>query len=138
MPELTEAGYVETRPDGTKVFTHGHRFPDNTQVITQEYGAQGQLLRAKVEWTGFAGKVLDVTATFGAQGELLKEEGFRAPGMTTPVKELLKPLPARVDDQEGKPAGPSAAPELGKDQAAAPAPVSLREGLERIYGRRSE
>ncbi len=93
MPNLTEAGQVETRADGSKVFTHGHRAPDNVQIVTQEYDPQGRLLRVRAEWSGFAGKVLDVTATCDASGKLLKEEGYRAPDMKTPLSELLRPLP---------------------------------------------
>ncbi|WP_291424554.1 hypothetical protein [Deinococcus sp.] len=93
MPNLTGAGQVETRADGSKVFTHGHRAPDNVQIVTQEYDPQGRMLRVRAEWSGFAGKVLDVTATCDPTGRLLKEEGYRAPDMKTPLSELLRPLP---------------------------------------------
>lgn len=119
MPDLTEAGKVETHADGSKTFTHGHRYPDNTQIVTQNYAPDGQLLSAKVEWSGFAGKVMYVTATFDKDGNLVKEDGFRAEGMTTPVKALLKPLPAA--EAQAKPAAPA------EDH-------SLAEGLKKIYG----
>lgn len=85
---------VEKQADGSILFTHGHRYPDNVQVVEQHHDAAGVLQSAKVKWSGFAGEVLDVTATFDMQGNLAKEEGFRAPDMKTPVKDLLKPLPS--------------------------------------------
>ncbi|MFC3861111.1 hypothetical protein ACFOPQ_10105 [Deinococcus antarcticus] len=143
MPELTDAGKVERRADGSLVFTHGHRFPDNTQRVVQEYDASGRLTGVQVELTGFAGKVLDVRATVDEQGKVLQEEGYRAPEVTTPVQEFIRILPAEAG---------AGAPEM-KAQAVpgevtpAPADVSgghmavhaagtdgIRAGLERIYG----
>lgn len=150
MSELTEAGQVETRSDGTKVFVHGHRYPDNVQVVTQQYDPAGKLVSAKVEWTGFAGKVLDATATFDDSGKLIKEEGYRAPDMTTPIAELLKPLPSAsaqpVAKEQPAKEGPVVVPSLAPDQTAPPvpqspptqptsvAPESISSGLHQIYG----
>lgn len=116
----TPRGQIETvtrQPDGSVVYTHGHRFPDNVQVVEQRHDAAGTLQSARVTWSGFAGPVLDVTATFDAAGKLAKEEGYRAPDMTTPVTELLRPLPANATV-------PAQAP---------PPSVSLADGLHRIY-----
>lgn len=84
---------VQREPDGHAVYTHGHRYPDNVQIVEQRHDADGTLRRARVTWSGLAGPALDVTATFDAQGKLVKEEGHRAPDMTTPVAELIRPLP---------------------------------------------
>lgn len=110
MSDLNEAGKVETRPDGSKVFVHGHRYPDNVQRVTQQYAPDGTLQSAQVEWSGFAGKVLDVTATFDRDGNLVGEEGFRAEGMTTPVKALLRPLPGAAGGAAEAQATPQATP----------------------------
>lgn len=158
MSELTEAGRVETRADGTKTFVHGHRFPDNVQVVTQNYNAAGQLVSAHFEWSGLAGKVLDVTATFDPAGKLIKEEGYRAPEMQTPVVDLLKPLPvgaaaseppakaesatdqtpvdAPVNVPSLAPASPSVQPETGAASLKVDATdsIKIKEGLHKIYG----
>ncbi len=126
MSDLNEAGKVETRPDGSKVFTHGHRYPDNTQVVTQEYGPDGKLHSATVKWSGFAGKVLEVTATFDAEGNLVREDGFRAEGMTTPVKALLKPLPVGASAAaEAARLLPQRMPDSSVAEGAADGPVTV-------------
>ena len=141
MPELTDAGVVERRGDGTLVFTHGHRFPDNSQRVVQEYDASGRLQSVKVELTGFAGKVLDVTAVVDEQGRVVKEEGYRAPEVTTTVQELIKPLPAQPQAQVSAGAEVKAGADAGPVVSPSLAPVSgaesggIRAGLERIYGR---
>lgn len=134
MPELTDAGKVERRADGSLVFTHGHRFPDNTQRVVQEYDASGRLTGVQVELTGFAGKVLDVRATVDEQGKVLQEEGYRAPEVTTTVQELIKPLPAQVAVADVKAAEPAEV-QGAFTAAGAGAPEGIRAGLERIYGR---
>ena len=134
---------MERRADGSLVFTHGHRFPDNTQRVVQEYDASGRLTGVQVELTGFAGKVLDVRATVDEQGKVLQEEGYRAPEVTTPVQEFIRFLPAQAG---------AGAPEMNPGEVTpAPADVSadvsgghmavqaagtdgIRAGLERIYG----
>lgn len=80
----------ERRPDGSRVVTTGHRFPDNVRTVTREYDPQGRLSTARIRWSGFAGELLDLTVTFGPDGKVLKEEGYRAPGVTTSVEELLR------------------------------------------------
>lgn len=113
---MAEINTVDRQEGGSVVFTHGHRYPDNVQIVEQHHDASGKLVSAKVKWSGFAGEVLDVTATFDSSGNLVREEGFRAPEMKTPVKNLLKPLPTDT--------ATSAPP--------APAPT-LAEGLRKIY-----
>lgn len=120
MSEWTEAGEVVKRDDGTLVFMHGHRFPDNVQRVEQEYDAAGRLTTVRVQWSGFAGKILDITASLDERGEVVREDGYRAPEMTTPVSELIKPLP--------EPAVAASSPPEPDGQ------VGLRAGLERIYG----
>ncbi|GHF33229.1 hypothetical protein HNQ07_000294 [Deinococcus metalli] len=96
---------VQTQPGGTLLYTHGHRFPDNVQMVEQRHNAAGTLLSARVTWSGFVGRVLDVTATFDTQGRTVKEEGHRAPGLTTPVTALILPLPARAQQTCAEPGG---------------------------------
>lgn len=142
MTELKPEGRVEVRPDGSKVFTHGHRFPDNTQVVTQEYDSQGKLRTVKAQWTGFAGRVLDVTATLDDAGKVVKEEGYRAPDATMPVTDLIKPLPAgegSASSSAAVPAMPDApitVPDLGggSPSSLSVAAPSIRDGLRAIYG----
>lgn len=139
MPELSEIGQVETRADGSKVFTHGHRFPDNVQKIVQEYDANGRLTSVRAELTGFAGKILDVTAQVDSDGNVLHEEGYRAPEVTTTLKEMIRPLPAeekehvvRVPQESSKVADQAEKPVA---QAVNLPEDGIRAGLERIYGR---
>ena len=89
-PEKQNTPQEERRPDGSRVVTTGHRYPDNVRTITREYGPQGQLSTARIRWSGFAGELLDLTVTFGPDGQVLKEEGYRAPGVTTSAEELLR------------------------------------------------
>lgn len=114
IPDDAPAGQVQTRPDGSKVYTHSLRVPDNTRTVTQEYGPDGHLRSAHVVWSGFAGQVLDVTATFDASGKLVEEQGYRAPDLTTPVSDLIRPLPASVQAQPAPDhAAPVSVPRLG-------------------------
>ncbi|THF88686.1 hypothetical protein E7T09_05760 [Deinococcus sp. KSM4-11] len=125
-PQSGQIDSVQSLPDGGTVYTHGHRFPDNVQVVEQRHGPGGTLQSARVTWTGFAGRVLDVTATFDAQGRLVKEEGYRAPDMTTPVLDLIRPLPRQASPQTVAPTPPQ--PNTGE-----PSAHPIAEGLHRIY-----
>ncbi|MBB5374851.1 hypothetical protein HNQ07_000295 [Deinococcus metalli] len=69
--------------------------PDNTLRVRQSYDRAGRLTGASVRWTGFAGPLLDVRGSFDARGRLVKESGFRAKGVTTPLTAYLRPRPAR-------------------------------------------
>ncbi|WP_019585038.1 hypothetical protein [Deinococcus apachensis] len=75
---------------------HGHRFPDNILRVTQSYDRSGRLTGMTVRQTGFAGRVLDVRGTFDARGRSVKETGFRAPGMGTPLRAYLRAAPDNV------------------------------------------
>ncbi|WP_309570633.1 hypothetical protein [Deinococcus sp.] len=145
-PQTGQLDTVVRQHDGTTVYTHGHRFPDNVQIVEQRHDAQGKLQSAKLTWSGFAGQVLDVTATFDAAGKLVKEEGYRAPEMTTPVTELVKSLPKEVTaapmqvpasttPATSQTPSPATATTTAASLAPLPAtlPDALAEGLHRIY-----
>lgn len=87
--QLDEGGRV-------RFLEHGHRFPDNTLSVTQSYDRAGKLTGITVRQTGFAGRVLDVRGTFDARGRLVKETGFRAPGMGTPLRAYLRAVPGNL------------------------------------------
>lgn len=87
--QLDERGRV-------RFLEHGHRFPDNTLSVTQSYDRAGRLSGITVRQTGFAGRVLDVRGTFDARGRLVKETGFRAPGMGTPLRAYLRAVPGNL------------------------------------------
>lgn len=70
--------------------------PDNTLRVRQSYDHAGNLTGVAVQWSGFAGLLLDVRGAFDRQGRLVKETGYRAKGMTTPLKSYLRPVPART------------------------------------------
>lgn len=120
---------VQREPDGRAVYTHGHRYPDNVQVVEQHHDADGTLRRARVTWSGLAGAALDVTATFDAQGKVVKEEGHRAPDMTTPVAELIRPLPP---GHATATTAPATAPR-GDAPAATPDTTPLAASLRAIF-----
>ena len=90
MTDAQSRPQEERRPDGSRVVTTGHRYPDNVRTIKREYDPQGNLSTARIRWSGFAGELLDLTVTFGPDGQVLKEEGYRAPGVTTSAEELLR------------------------------------------------
>lgn len=75
---------------------HGHRFPDNVLRVTQSYDRAGRLTGAVVRQTGFAGRVLDLRGTFDVRGRLVRESGFRAPGVETPLRAYLRAAPRTV------------------------------------------
>ncbi|KEF34132.1 hypothetical protein RDMS_08585 [Deinococcus sp. RL] len=81
------------RTGRVRFLTHGHRFPDNTLVVRQSYDRAGRLAGVRVEWNGFAGRLLDVRGVFDARGRLVRETGERRAGVTTPLRSFLQPVP---------------------------------------------
>lgn len=83
---VTGAGQV-------RFLTHGHRYPDNTLVVRQSYDRVGRLTGVRVEFSGFAGQVLNVRGVFDARGRLIRETGYRRAGVTTPLRSFIRPVP---------------------------------------------
>ncbi|MBB5232625.1 hypothetical protein [Deinococcus budaensis] len=93
-------GEVRYRVDSqgrVRFLDHGQRFPDNLLRVTQSYDRAGRLGGVTVRQTGFAGRVLELRGTFDARGRLVNETGFRAPGVTAPLRSFLRPAPGRVE-----------------------------------------
>ncbi|UBV43422.1 hypothetical protein LAJ19_04195 [Deinococcus taeanensis] len=73
--------------------TYARLIPDNTLRVWQSYDRRGVLTGARVQWTGFAGRLLDLRGAFNARGQLVKETGYRAPSVTASLRSSLRPLP---------------------------------------------
>ncbi|MFC4427442.1 hypothetical protein [Deinococcus navajonensis] len=80
---------------------HGHLYPDNRLRVRQSYDRAGHLSGVWVQWSGFAGPLLNVRGAFDARGRLMRETGYRRAGVTTPLRSYVRLLPARVRCQEG-------------------------------------
>ena len=83
---MTQAGRV-------RFAEYGHRYPDNVLRVSQSYDRAGHLSGVSVNWSGFAGQILDARAAYGAGGRLLRESGYRRAGFVTPLKSYVKALP---------------------------------------------
>ncbi|WP_104990786.1 hypothetical protein [Deinococcus sp. NW-56] len=81
------------RAGRVRFLTHGHRYPDNTLVVRQSYDRTGRLTGVRVDFSGFAGRLLDVRGVFDARGRLIRETGYRRAGVTTPLRSFIRPLP---------------------------------------------
>ncbi|MPY65908.1 hypothetical protein F8S09_04240 [Deinococcus sp. SDU3-2] len=81
------------RAGWVRFLTHGHRYPDNTLVVRQSYDRAGRLTGVRVDFSGFAGRLLDVRSVFDARGRLIRETGYRRAGVTTPLRSFIRPLP---------------------------------------------
>lgn len=72
---------------------YAHLIPDNTLRVRQSYDHAGRLTGASVQWSGFAGLLLDIRGSFDSRERLVKETGFRAKGFTDSLASYLRPLP---------------------------------------------
>ncbi|WP_295821510.1 hypothetical protein [uncultured Deinococcus sp.] len=91
-----ETTYVLDASGRVRGLVYARLIPDNTLRVRQSYDRAGTLTGVTVQWTGFAGRLLDVRGAFDAQGRLVKETGYRAKGITTPLRAYLRPLPRRA------------------------------------------
>ena len=91
-----ETRYLLDRAGQVRGLEYARLIPDNTLRVRQSYDRAGTLTGASVQWTGFAGRLLDVRGAFDGRGRLVKESGFRARGVTAPLTSYLRPLPLKA------------------------------------------
>lgn len=88
-----------SRSGQVRFLTHGHRYPDNTLAVRQSYDRAGRLTGVRVEFSGFAGQLLNVRGVFDSRGRLIRETGYRRAGVTTPLRSFVRPVPQGVKCQ---------------------------------------
>lgn len=88
-----ETTYLLDRAGQIRSLEYAHLIPDNTLRVRQSYDRSGTLTGASVQWSGFAGRVVDVRGAFDRRGRLVKETGYRASGFTTPLASYLRRVP---------------------------------------------
>lgn len=91
-----ETTYLLDASGRVRGLAYARLIPDNTLRVRQSYDRAGTLTGMAVQWTGFAGRRLDVRGAFDARGRLVRETGYRAKGMTTPLRAYLRPVPRRA------------------------------------------
>lgn len=94
--ERGDTTYLLDRSGRVRSLTYARLVPDNTLRVRQSYDRAGRLTGLSVNWSGFAGRLLDVRGAFDARGRLVKETGFRARGVTTPLGSYLRAVPKGV------------------------------------------
>ncbi|WP_155299447.1 hypothetical protein [Deinococcus kurensis] len=94
--ERGDTTFLLDRSGRVRSLTYARLVPDNRLLVRQSYDRAGQLTGLSVNWSGFAGRLLDVRGSFDARGRLVKETGFRARGVTTPLRSYLRALPKGV------------------------------------------
>ncbi|MCD0166160.1 hypothetical protein [Deinococcus sp. 12RED42] len=94
--ERGDTTYLLDRSGRVRSLTYMRLVPDNRLWVRQSYDRAGRLTGLSVNWSGFAGRLLDVRGAFDAQGRLVKETGFRARGVTTPLGSYLRAVPKGV------------------------------------------
>lgn len=91
--ERGDTTYLLDRSGRVRSLTYARLVPDNRLWVRQSYDRAGRLTGLSVSWSGFAGRLLDVRGSFDARGRLVKETGFRARGVTTPLRSYLRVVP---------------------------------------------
>jgi len=91
--ERGDTTYLLDRSGRVRSLTYAQLVPDNRLWVRQSYDRAGRLTGLSVSWSGFAGRLLDVRGSFDARGRLVKETGFRARGVTTPLGSYLRAVP---------------------------------------------
>ncbi|GGR49281.1 hypothetical protein GCM10008959_08130 [Deinococcus seoulensis] len=91
--ERGDTTFLLDRSGRVRSLTYARLVPDNTLRVRQSYDRAGRLTGLSVSWSGFAGRLLDVRGSFDARGRLVKETGFRARGVTTPLRSYLRAAP---------------------------------------------
>ena len=91
--ERGDTTFLLDRSGRVRSLTYARLVPDNRLLVRQSYDRAGQLTGLSVNWSGFAGRLLDVRASFDARGRLVRETGFRARGVTTPLRSYLRAVP---------------------------------------------
>ncbi|MXV20668.1 hypothetical protein GLX28_13595 [Deinococcus xianganensis] len=94
--EWGDTTYLLDRSGRVRSLTYARLVPDNRLWVRQSYDRAGRLTGLSVNWSGFAGRLLDVRGSFDARGRLVKETGFRARGVTTPLRSYLRAVPKGV------------------------------------------
>ncbi|GAA5435341.1 hypothetical protein Daqu01_00447 [Deinococcus aquaticus] len=90
---IGETLYLLDSAGRVRSLSYARLVPDNTLRVRQSYDRNGKLTGASVLWSGFAGPLLDVRGAFDGRGRLVKETGFRAKGMGTPLRSYLRAVP---------------------------------------------
>lgn len=91
--ERGDTTYLLDHSGRVRSLTYAQLVPDNRLWVRQSYDRAGRLTGLSVSWSGFAGRLLDVRGSFDARGRLVKETGFRARGVTTPLGSYLRAVP---------------------------------------------
>ncbi|WP_157883000.1 hypothetical protein [Deinococcus soli (ex Cha et al. 2016)] len=91
--ERGDTTYLLDNTGRVRSLTYARLLPDNRLWVRQSYDRAGRLTGLSVSWSGFAGRLLDVRGSFDARGRLVKETGFRARGVTTPLRSYLRAVP---------------------------------------------
>ncbi|GGS19150.1 hypothetical protein GCM10008961_08370 [Deinococcus knuensis] len=91
--ERGDTTFLLDRSGRVRSLTYTRLVPDNRLWVRQSYDRAGRLTGLSVSWSGFAGRLLDVRGSFDARGRLVKETGFRARGVTTPLGSYLRVVP---------------------------------------------
>ncbi|GGM29513.1 hypothetical protein GCM10008956_01850 [Deinococcus arenae] len=94
--ERGDTTYLLDRSGRVRSLTYARLVPDNRLLVRQSYDRAGRLTGLSVQWSGFAGRLLDVRGSFDARGRLVRETGFRARGVTTPLRSYLRAVPKGV------------------------------------------
>ncbi|ALW89295.1 hypothetical protein AUC44_10635 [Deinococcus actinosclerus] len=94
--EQGDTTFLLDRSGRVRSLTYARLVPDNTLRVRQSYDRAGRLTGLSVQWSGFAGRLLDARGSFDARGRLVKETGFRARGVTTPLRSYLRAVPKGV------------------------------------------
>ncbi|MFC4639606.1 hypothetical protein [Deinococcus hohokamensis] len=84
------------RSGHVRFLEHGHLYPDNRLRVRQSYDRAGRLSGVRVQWSGFAGELLNVRGAFDSRGRLVRETGYRRAGVATPLRQYLRSLPGPV------------------------------------------
>ncbi|MFC3604485.1 hypothetical protein [Deinococcus soli (ex Cha et al. 2016)] len=91
--ERGDTTYLLDRSGRVRSLTYARLVPDNRLWVRQSYDRAGRLTGLSVSWSGFAGRLLDVRGSFDTRGRLVRESGFRARGVTTPLRSYLRAVP---------------------------------------------
>ncbi|WP_291431353.1 hypothetical protein [Deinococcus sp.] len=91
-----ETLYQLDRAGRVRSLSYARLVPDNTLRVRQSYDRNGKLTGASVQWSGFAGLLLNVRGAFDRQERLVKETGFRAKGLDTPLRSYLRTVPKEL------------------------------------------
>ncbi|WP_019588405.1 hypothetical protein [Deinococcus apachensis] len=79
-----------------RALRYGQRYPDNSLSVQQSYDRVGKLTGIQVQWSGFAGLLLNLRGAFDAQGRLIRKSGDRGVDNETLLRRYIRPVPSTV------------------------------------------